>query len=79
MTVCVYINPQTFKVLCIVSLSVRILKNHVALMVKMQKSATRASIRMPEVTCCSLEETELRTSVSEHKLISCDPSLKKVQ
>lgn len=79
MTVCAYSNPKTFKVSCIVPVSVRTLKNQVALMVKMQKNNVRPSVRMPEVTCCSPEETELGVSVLEDKLISCGPPLKEVQ
>lgn len=79
MTVCAYINPKTFKVACIVPLSVRTLKNQVVLMEKMQKNVTRASIRMPEITCCPPEETELGVSVLEDKLISCGPALKEVK
>lgn len=74
-----YINPKTFKISCIVSLSVRALKNQVALMVKMQENATKASNKMPEVTCCSPEETELGVSVLQDKLISCGPTLKEVK
>lgn len=76
---CAYINPKTFQVSCIVPLSVGTLKNQGALILKMQENATKASNKMPEVTCCSPEETEPGVSVLEDKLISCGPTLKEVQ